>query len=159
MFTDAPIQPEEHKAWFHGLEQKQNAVYRIFELNGQSAGLVYFTEIDPNLHRCSWGFYLGEEPLPKGTGAQMCYLALALAFDEMALQVVEGESFAFNSAALAIHRKLGFASKTVLAGHALKHGTPQAVIRFELTKAQWETQKEALRQRLFGELARQGKSW
>ena len=152
MYSDDLIKPEEHEAWFKGLLERTDVSYRMLEVEGRPAGLVYFTKIDRHVGLSVWGFYLGEESLPKGTGLRLGFLGLEHAFQELGLKKIQGESFVFNSAALALHRKLGFVQESVLRSHTKKCGQVKDVALFGLKKEDWERHRETLRLGFFGEL-------
>ncbi len=137
MLTDHIIPRNEHLSWFAGLSTRKDAIYRVFQMNAQPCGLVYFTDIQPDTHACTWGFYLGFPDLPKGTGTVMCRMGLTLAFDAFGLYQINSECMAYNKPSIAIHQKLGFS----LSGRKIKrrpHSREQVeVLSFNISKKTW----------------------
>jgi len=148
MYTDELITPNRHRMWFQEISRRIDICYRLFEVDGVSVGLVYFTQIDRLQKRCVWGFYLGENSLPKGTGSHLGFLGLEYAFNELDMKTIRGESFMFNFPALALHRKLGFTQETQLQTHVKKNGHDENVAVFTLTKEDWEGYRETIRTKL-----------
>src|SRR6187401_1311488 len=68
MYTDHVIAWEEHKAWFAKLPENNKVCFRLFTYQGEPAGIVQFKAIDNDNKTADWGFYMGREDLPIGTG-------------------------------------------------------------------------------------------
>jgi UDP-4-amino-4,6-dideoxy-N-acetyl-beta-L-altrosamine N-acetyltransferase len=142
MYSDHIISMEEHNAWFEGVKGRNNSIYLVFELHNRPVGLVYFTGIDLANSRSHWGFYLGEEGLPPGTGKAMGKLGLEYAFENLQIRKLCGEAIAFNEASIRFHRKLGFIEEAHFVKHILKNGVHEDVISFALFKDDWLKNKE-----------------
>jgi UDP-4-amino-4,6-dideoxy-N-acetyl-beta-L-altrosamine N-acetyltransferase len=132
MFTDQFISMEQHRAWFESLSHETKLKYLIFEYNGEPAGVVNFTYIDYRNHKCHWGFYLGKENLPPGTGTLMGQLAISYAYEVLNIRKLCGEVFAFNQSSVSFHQKMGFTEEGTLIKHVLKKGNYVDVICFAL---------------------------
>ncbi|WCK54191.1 UDP-4-amino-4,6-dideoxy-N-acetyl-beta-L-altrosamine N-acetyltransferase [Aneurinibacillus sp. Ricciae_BoGa-3] len=139
MFTDHEISIDEHRNWFQNLEKNNTALYLIFEIDNQPRGLVSFSDIDYGNKNCLWGFYLGQENLPKGTGYIMGCLGLHYAFTEMKMRKVCGEVFNFNKVSINYHKKLGFKEEGYFKKHVLKNGQYEDIVCFALFSDQWES--------------------
>jgi len=137
MFTDHEITLDEHKAWFAGLKQNNNSIYLVFEVINKPVGLVYFTDIDNTNGKSNWGFYLGEENLPDGSGTAMGILGLEYAFIQLKIRKLCSEVLEFNDASIRFHGKFGFVKEGRLIQHVLKNGTYQDVILFALFQSYW----------------------
>lgn len=145
MYTDHLITPEEHDRWFASAQGHPNASYMVFALRGTPVGFSAFTGINREHQRCTWGFYLGVEGLPKGTGSALGYLSLAYAFDTLRMYKLSSEAFAFNRGSIGLHRKLGFKEEGHLVEHYIKHGKREDIICFAKFHKQWESDRLALR--------------
>ncbi len=145
MYMDHLIAPEEHERWFASALQHPSALFSVFVLRGVPVGFSSFTGISRDHQRCTWGFYLGEQGLPKGTGSALGYLALDYAFDTLGMYKLASEAFAFNQASVALHRKLGFREEGRLVEHYVKQGRREDIICFAKFRNQWESEREALR--------------
>ena len=150
MYTDHLIEREEHDAWFDRALVTSNSRYFIFEYRTQPAGFVSFTNVDDRNERCSWAFYLGETDLPSATGAAVEFLALAYAFDEMAIRKLCCEVLAFNRGVIRMHKKFGFCEEGIASKHVLKCGAFQDVVLLALFRDDWLVRKQSLYERCFG---------
>lgn len=136
MFSDEIISLADHLAWYERIKQSKHDIYQIFELCAKPVGLVCFTEISQH-RRCSWGFYLGYEGLPKGTGSAMGYLALDSLFRETSIRKVTGEVLKNNAVSTAFHRKLGFVLEGELRDHVCKGSAFMNVLVFSHFRDSW----------------------
>lgn len=127
MKDDHIISPEEHRNWFNGLDTKKNH-YLIFLYEGVPSGLVYFNNVNMTHKHCTWGFYLGNRQMPKGTGAKMGALGLEHAFEHLGVRKVCAEVFSFNVKSLRFHERLGFIKEGVLKEHYLKNNTYEDIV-------------------------------
>jgi RimJ/RimL family protein N-acetyltransferase len=94
---------------------------------------VNFTPPDKNKNSY-WGFYLGKQDLPKGTGTMMGQLAIELAFNQLKIRKLCAEVVVFNQISLHFHKKLGFREEGVFARHVLINGNYEDVVCFALFK-------------------------
>ncbi len=138
MYTDHIITMDEHKKWFHHLKKDKSTRYKIFEINNQPVGLVYFVDINREKKTCNWGFYLGKKNTPKGTGVKLGYYGLNYAFNTLKLNKIYGEVFTHNTASLKFHQKLGFIKDELLENYIVKNGKGYDVVRFFLVKSKWD---------------------
>jgi UDP-4-amino-4,6-dideoxy-N-acetyl-beta-L-altrosamine N-acetyltransferase len=145
MFSDHIISRDEHRSWFENITKSDSSIFLVFEYEQRPAGLVYFTNIDRMNGKCFWGFYLGDETLPAGTGIKLGILGLDYAFDHLGMRKVSGETFVFNAAGVNFHKKLGFVEEGRLARHILKNGKFEDVILFSLFKEEWDRRRHDLR--------------
>ena len=137
MFTDHEISAAEHRVWFQKLSFDATRKTWIYEAGGRPIGVVNVTAIDHRLGSCSWGFYLGEENLPPGSGSAMGAAALDMIFRELGLTEVLGEAIETNEGSIAFHRKLGFTQTGLRPGGAVKNGKPVDVVQFSIQKKDW----------------------
>lgn len=145
MYTDHVITLEEHERWFASALQHPNASFTVFALCGVPVGFSSFTGISREHQRCTWGFYLGVQDVPKGTGSALGYLSLAYAFDTLCMYKLASEAFAFNQGSVGLHRKLGFREEGRLVEHYFKQGRREDIICFAKFRRQWESDRLALR--------------
>lgn len=143
MYTDQVISEEEHNTWFARMLKDLSKIYLIYEINDDPAGVVAFTEINKRDNTASWAFYLGFENLPKGSGTRMEELALAYAFNTMALRKLKCEVLATNLKVLKMHYKHGFKKEGVFAEEIIKAGEPVDVVRLALFDNDYEKNIEA----------------
>ncbi|MBI5485467.1 MAG: UDP-4-amino-4,6-dideoxy-N-acetyl-beta-L-altrosamine N-acetyltransferase [Deltaproteobacteria bacterium] len=149
MYGDHIISMEEHKAWFNRLKDDSSAVYLLFEVCQTPVGMVYFTDIDRKNSKCFWGFYLGEDNLPRGTGTILGVSGMEYAFEILQIRKLCGEAFQFNSASVKFFQKLGFAREGHFVRHVLKEGVYEDVISFALFKDCWQDRRNELERTAF----------
>jgi UDP-4-amino-4,6-dideoxy-N-acetyl-beta-L-altrosamine N-acetyltransferase len=137
MYSDHVISPEEHRAWFVRETNRDDCHHLVFECDGRPVGVVNVTQVEPRHRRCHWGFYLGEEHLPKGCGTAMGVLALDFIFDNLQLNKVVGEVLASNTASLKYHHRLGFVDEGRLVAHVNKGGRFEDVVTLAHFADQW----------------------
>jgi UDP-4-amino-4,6-dideoxy-N-acetyl-beta-L-altrosamine N-acetyltransferase len=138
------ISQEEHQNWFASLKTDSTKCSLIFEINRKPVGVVNFFFIDPTHQQCTWGFYLGADDLPKGTGTEMGRLAMNFAFEELRLRQVKAEALLSNETSVKFHKKLGFKSESEFS-KKLNDGESARVMAFSLTKEDWQVRKQDLR--------------
>jgi len=149
MYHDNIITWEEHIQWFSRVKNDHTKRHKVFELNNLPVGIVNFTEIDFIHKRCKWGFYLGEENLPKGTGTLMGYVGLSYIFENEKMRKVSGEVFGFNSASIHFHKKLGFHQEGCLRKHMIRDEQYIDILLFGFLHEEWQSYKLELEKLLF----------
>jgi len=149
MFSDHIITVDEHLAWFRSINQREDVKCLVFEFECRPVGLMYFTQIDRDNSKCAWGFYLGEETLPKGTGSAMGFLGVEFAFVDLGVRKLSGEVLAFNTASIRFHKRLGFVEEGHFVEHVVKNGKYEDVLSFALFKDHWQRNKSELEALIF----------
>lgn len=144
MFHDEVITLEEHKKWFNNLKQNKNSIVKIFSLDDKLLGLVNFTDIDYSNEKCSWGFYIGENEAPKGSGTILGFLALEFIFEQLKLRKVCAEIIDINEKSRYFHQKLGFQEEGILKNHVQKNGEYLDVILMALFNQRWREKKHSI---------------
>jgi UDP-4-amino-4,6-dideoxy-N-acetyl-beta-L-altrosamine N-acetyltransferase len=137
MLTDQVITMEEHQNWFVNLKNETKSKHLIFEYQGVSSGVVNFTNIDYRNHKCNWGFYLGNEYLPSGTGTIMGSLAIQYAFEVLNIRKLCAEVLVFNEGSISLHLKLGFVEEGRHIKHVLNKGVYVDVLCFGFINEQF----------------------
>jgi UDP-4-amino-4,6-dideoxy-N-acetyl-beta-L-altrosamine N-acetyltransferase len=120
MYTDHLITWEEHLQWFARLQATSDKETLVYIRENKPVGIVNFTQIVQEHRRCSWGFYLGPEGLPSGTGYIMGKLALQHAFTHYPIDKISAEVFDNNEASIGFHLKLGFVQEGLFSRHIFK---------------------------------------
>ena len=110
MYTTHEISEREHLAWWARVKDDPAKCYLVFEVDGRPIGLSNIVAIDPLHGTASWGFYIGEEWAPKGSGGRLGILALDKAFDGLGLSLISERkcSAATTMRAAAFMREWGF---------------------------------------------------
>ena len=105
------IDKESHQKWLKRVIISETDLYFIYELNKNPVGLVCFNYIDENNSAAEWGFYLGEQNLPKGAGTKMLSNAILLTTDKIKLSRIYANVIPSNGKGHYMHLKLGFKQK------------------------------------------------
>ncbi|MCQ5366115.1 UDP-4-amino-4,6-dideoxy-N-acetyl-beta-L-altrosamine N-acetyltransferase [Anoxybacillus salavatliensis] len=150
MFHDQIISLEEHRKWFHKLKEDERTVVKIFYLDHIPLGVVNFTNIDFENGKCSWGFYIGNQNAPKGSGTLMGYLALNFIFEELNIRKLCAEVISFNEKSIRYHQRLGFRTEGVLREHVFKNHQYADVILMALFNKEWKEQKSRVKHMIEG---------
>ncbi|PWU68245.1 MULTISPECIES: UDP-4-amino-4,6-dideoxy-N-acetyl-beta-L-altrosamine N-acetyltransferase [Gracilibacillus] len=144
MYDDHLITWKEHLEWFQHLMNNPQKKVMIFYHGNQPLGLVQFFDMDQTHARCYWGFYIGEEAAPKGTGTMMGILALDKMFQEEGMHKICAEVIQTNEVSLHFHKKLGFEAEGKFVEHVRKEGLFIDVIPMALLHEQWKIVREGL---------------
>lgn len=150
MFHDQIISLEEHRKWFERVKEEQRTIVKIFYFDNVPLGVVNFTDIDSKNNKCFWGFYIGNQSAPKGSGTLMGYLALQFIFEELNVRKLCSKIIAFNERSIRYHQRLGFRTEGVLREHILKDNQYVDVILMALFNKEWEEQKSKIQHMLEG---------
>jgi UDP-4-amino-4,6-dideoxy-N-acetyl-beta-L-altrosamine N-acetyltransferase len=142
MYNDQPIPYDKHDQWFKEVLDNQMSYYRLFMYRNQPLGLVSFKKDSSKEQTCVWGFYIGENNVPKGSGTIMGILGLDYAFQCLNMKTVIGEVLDFNYKSKKFHQKLGFHQDFHYKNTIKRTNEWIDVIRFVLCKDKWEVQKK-----------------
>jgi RimJ/RimL family protein N-acetyltransferase len=95
-----------------------------------------------------FGVGVGAEAKGRGYAAEAVLLVMRYLFEERRLQKCESGAYAYNTASLALHRKLGFVEEGRLRRHVFGAGQYQDVCLFGMTVEEFRELYPALRPRL-----------
>ena len=107
MYTQHEISIEEHLTWWEKTKNRPDQKYLMYEMSGDKRGIAAFTSIDIQNKNTAWAFYASPSA-PKGTGSKIEFLMLELAFEQLNMQKLYCEVFAFNTSVIKLHQKFGF---------------------------------------------------
>lgn len=149
MFVDRIITLVEHTEWFIRTREQYDNYFKLFLYKNEPVGVLNFTKIDQVNNNCLWGFYLGKEGLPRGTGIIMGFLGLEHAFEKLELRKVSGEVFASNTPSLKFHEKLGFIKESLIKEYIQKNGIYQDIVVYGLLQKDWFLKKSGIERTIF----------
>nr|WP_313062962.1 UDP-2,4-diacetamido-2,4,6-trideoxy-beta-L-altropyranose hydrolase [Moraxella sp. CTOTU49097] len=146
MFGQDEIALADHEKWYRKQLDHANVHLLIFEVAGEPMGLVNVTQMTvdkyqtlnaakntANDNSASWGFYLSpNSPKGQGLGFALGVLAIAQIFNTTDIGKITAQVLAYNTASLALHRKLGFSETGVLKQHFGVGEKVYDVVEFEL---------------------------
>ncbi|MFH1700238.1 MAG: UDP-4-amino-4,6-dideoxy-N-acetyl-beta-L-altrosamine N-acetyltransferase [Candidatus Zixiibacteriota bacterium] len=144
MYTSHIISFDEHQKWFEKISAEKKSLHFIFETNGIPLGVVNITNIDNENKKCVWGFYIGAENAPRGSGSAMGFFALEHLFEKLEFHRIVGEAFAFNSDSVKYHKRLGFIEEGRLRDYVLKDGKYEDVVTLAILEDGWRDIKPSL---------------
>lgn len=108
MKTTHVIHPDEHKKWFPSVIGNPN--YIMISSSNFPIGIINFKlETNDTVKKSAeWGFYLGWNDLPSGTGEKLCRMGIEYAKTKLALSSLHAEVEKHNVKSIVLHQKLGF---------------------------------------------------
>lgn len=135
--TTHEIGPAEHERWWRATAADPTRRVLIFTRAGRPAGVVVFTNLDLVVGSGAWGFYLDVAGLAERGDLVPAWLdleraAVAYAFGELGLARLGGETLAWNTPVLALHRRFGFTETRTYEREV--DGRPQRVVWTELRR-------------------------
>lgn len=151
MFGQDEIALADHEKWYGRQLDRANVHLLIFEVAGEPMGLVNVTQMTVDKYQtlnaakntandnsandksASWGFYLSPNSAKgQGLGFALGVLAIARIFNSTDIGKITAQVLAYNTASLALHRKLGFSETGVLKQHFGVGEKEYDVVEFEL---------------------------
>lgn len=147
MFGQDEIALNEHEKWFNKQLSSPNVHLMIFNVDNQPMGVINVTRITLDRYQtlnqsklntkeksASWGFYLSPESAKgQGLGFALGVLAICHIFNTTDIDKITAQVLDYNTASLALHRKLGFKQTGVLKQHFGVGDKLYDVVAFELS--------------------------
>jgi RimJ/RimL family protein N-acetyltransferase len=135
-FTTHEIGAGEHERWWAAVQQDPQRQILIFEWRGVPAGVVMFDARRADEQGVVWGFYLDVAGLEEHGELLPAWLeleraAIDFAFDELGAERLGGETLAWNTPVLQLHRRFGFTAARRYERDV--DGSPQEVVWTELS--------------------------
>ena len=145
MYDSHPISDDEHARWFHRVRHDEaDHRYRIVEVDGVASGTSNLTQIDPARRSCTWGGYIAPASMGRGIGRAALGLALADAFDALALNRVWIEVLAENDRALHLYESIGFQREALLRQLVWRDERPSDVVGLSMLRSEWQEVRASL---------------
>lgn len=149
MYTTHVITEDEHRSWWERLKGDPATRYCIFELDNRPIGVVNIVSIDRTHNTANWGYYLGADDAPPGSGAAMAYFALAEVFENLGIRKLVGKVFVGNPRSIKLHEKFGFKQEGYRREHLLHGEEYMDVVEFALFGRDWPAIAERLAPTVF----------
>jgi UDP-4-amino-4,6-dideoxy-N-acetyl-beta-L-altrosamine N-acetyltransferase len=136
--TRHEIGAQEHAAWWKAALADPARRVLVYERREVPAGVVTFFDLDPGPRSGWWGYYLDGDGLEAAGQLLMAWIeiqreAVRYAFDELGLELLEGEVLASNEAVRSLNRRQGFTE--VSSYQRDIDGEPNEVVRIQLRAA------------------------
>lgn len=139
MYDSERIEPDEHARWFARVRcDAPDHRYRVVELDGTATGTSNLTQIDPDRRSCTWGGYIAPTSIGRGMGRAALGLALADAFDVLALNRVWIEVLSDNERALHLYESVGFTKEALLRQFVWRGERPADVVGLSMLRSEWQ---------------------
>lgn len=136
MLDDKEILWEEHLEWVANLNKREDYKLNLFFKKDIPVGVVNYT-LDLKNNIAEWGFYLGEENLPKGTGKLMGETGLNYAFKVLKVEKVKGIVLEQNIISQNFHESLKFKNEGFLREEVIKDNQRQGLYCYGLLRSEW----------------------
>ncbi|MFF6014771.1 UDP-4-amino-4,6-dideoxy-N-acetyl-beta-L-altrosamine N-acetyltransferase [Lysinibacillus fusiformis] len=152
MFNNNIIEWEQHKNWYEKIKNSKNNISKIFTVNNVDYGILNIYDIDNYSNKCSWGFYIGDNNAPKGTGVLLGYTSLEFVFKELKFRKLCAEVIETNKISCNFHKKLGFKLDGILRKQIKRNDRYEDIYVYSLFAEEWEDNKKQLNLELKGHL-------
>ena len=119
-----PLSIEDEHEWFENVKKNKNDYQFAMKLLNSSTyvGGISLHGVNHLNQRCTYGIYVGKEHWGKGYAKEATELILEYAFQELNLNRIHLEVFAFNERAITLYEKLGFKKEGTLREHLFREG-------------------------------------
>ncbi|BAO63248.1 UDP-4-amino-4,6-dideoxy-N-acetyl-beta-L-altrosamine N-acetyltransferase [Pseudomonas protegens] len=144
MYTSHEISEQEHANWLSGLQGNRRQEVFVAVDAGQALGVVSLNAINALQKTADWAFYLDAELQGKGLGSLMEFWLLDYAFNQAALDKLNCEVLASNTAVIRLHLKFGFVQEGLRRQNILKDGERIDVVLLGITRQEWQDKRPAL---------------
>jgi UDP-4-amino-4,6-dideoxy-N-acetyl-beta-L-altrosamine N-acetyltransferase len=141
MYTFHEISPEEHRNWWQKQQASPTVRQLVYELDGEPAGVVNFTNYTGPGGSAMWAFYSGDTSR-RGLGHGMEMAALHYAFDELRLRRLECEVLSFNRSVVDFHLRHGFTLEGTFRQAYQRDGETHDIHRLSLLEGEWRAHVE-----------------
>ncbi|EON70441.1 UDP-4-amino-4,6-dideoxy-N-acetyl-beta-L-altrosamine N-acetyltransferase [Lysinibacillus sphaericus] len=138
MFNSDEIPFERHLEWYNSFATNNNRIAKIFSFNRVDYGVLNISAIDEKLESCEWGFYIGDEQAPKGTGLLLGYTSLEYIFEDLKMRKICAQVIESNQISRKFHEKLGFKLDGILRKHIKRDKHYEDVYVYSLFIEEWQ---------------------
>ncbi|MEK4424138.1 UDP-4-amino-4,6-dideoxy-N-acetyl-beta-L-altrosamine N-acetyltransferase [Solibacillus sp. FSL K6-1523] len=145
MFNSEEIIWEEHLEWYNSLPNKSDRIAKVFSCNRVDYGVLNVSIINKESGVCEWGFYIGDEHAPKGTGLLLGYTSLNYIFVDLELRKICAQVIESNEISQRFHEKLGFNLDGILRKHIKRDKHYEDVYVYSLFKDEWQRKSKVIK--------------
>lgn len=150
MYTEEEITIENQKLWFEKISNDNKSIYKLIIYNGKKIGLASITDISNVFDGCYWAFYLGDTSIRgAGIGSKVEHKIIEFVFNELKLNKLKCEVFAFNDKVISMHEKFGFRRESYFRNHVRKNNSYYDVVGLALFKRDWELIRNTFKDKIF----------
>lgn len=128
----------QHQEWFNWQGETTNVrMYILEDAYHADLGVCGLTSIDWINRRAEFSFYLSPENQGKGMAAAGLRTLFNHGFDILNLNLIWGETFGFNKAAMHIFKKIGLIEEGIRQSFYYRDGAYVDAILYSITAQQW----------------------
>jgi RimJ/RimL family protein N-acetyltransferase len=138
--TAVPITDEAEDEWYeHAVKSKESFFFAIRLLaDGRLIGSCGLFDISPKNRCATFGIAIGDKDCwGKGFGTDATQVLLRFAFQELNLNRVQLEVFAFNQRAIRAYEKIGFVHEGVRRQALFREGRYHDVLLMAILREEW----------------------
>ena len=106
MFTQEPIEKENHLSYIDSLETRSDRVYFLVKKEGDPIGVIDFTAIDLKKEQADIGLYANLNV--KGVGSDLMHTIIEYGFEELHVKRLISEVYKENTKAIALYERFEF---------------------------------------------------
>jgi len=147
LFDRGKFTLSKQKKWFE--KSKKDTTRKQFIIienkTKKPIGAINLMNIDyANLH-CDWGYYIGETEYRMGGFAiEAEYMILKFAFEQLGMNKVYCQTFAYNTKVISTHSKFGFVVEGTLRQHYKEYDSFTDVILMSILKSEFNNSAEEI---------------
>ena len=143
MFSDIEYNLDKQKEWLYKNKTDPNKQTWMIVYNDFDIGVISLSDIDLINKRCFFGYYVGEISMRgKGLARHLLCNIQDYVFDNLQMNKLCGDIFAFNEIALKVRKKYGSEIEGVFKQHIYKNGQFHDVLRMAILKEKWLSIRE-----------------
>lgn len=138
MNTDPELTLEQQKKWLEVIRNNSDSVYRLIEIEGIPAGVIYLTGLENVSGELGWSYYIGEQKLRSMKNALSIEMSMYdYAFKILGKSAVISDVFSLNKGVIALHLLCGCEITGEVKGAVEKNGIAYDVTYMRMTKERW----------------------
>ena len=141
MHNSAPVEWQEHCAWFEMLQGDNSRQFYVFLQNQRPIGVLNFSEL--NTATPEWGCYLGETNVWPGSGIILELAALDFTASQSQFSHLLAQVLSFNNAANKMHKVFEYEQVNIQIGGE-RNGLPFDVLDYRYELKQWHQNRDKI---------------
>ena len=141
MHNSAPVEWQEHCAWFEKLQGDNSRQFYVFLQNQRPIGVLNFS--DMNTATPEWGCYLGETNVWPGSGIILELAALDFTASQSQFSHLLAQVLSFNNAANKMHKVFEYKQVNIEKGGE-RNGLPFDVFDYSYELKQWPQKRDRI---------------
>lgn len=143
MKTDPQLTMDMQRKWFEDIKKNTTVKYWLVEVKGNPAGLMYLTDINCNLKKCEWGYYIGETKYRSFAAAIALECSLYdYVFDKLRLEKICCECLGINTGVIKLHEYTGNHIDEIQKNSVLKNGVYYDLVFMSMTSEEWSKKRK-----------------